>query len=1090
MRKGFALLTILLFAAGSALAASPSPSLHKQAPRLGEMIDDIAAPEFTFARDETVWFGGDDGTGVAFQGGIWDFETPGSNGFQGCISIDETSNPGVYFGRVTAIDFTSHGDPCTPMIGGTTGMIWCGIHQDEADLRDFIAGMGYQNQMCQRAFSPEFAINPGTDAIEFTFDYFNHTEPGFDYTDIYILGYDGTGEVVDEYLVERLDGVIGDDITPGFYENTVIAGSLDPAVESVQLEFRMNADGGWSDEDGLWDDPCGPFAADNLELTVGTGFGAYDFDDGAQGWTFDKCEGAGAWMHIVHDFEYQEWLDDLGLTCGCTLVGDAVGFVSTTCANGPGLVPGLKEQFETGPVPREGYPAPFWNAVVVEWDAFVNFPQSTGAHYRPGWRMYPYTTEVNPVEHWSNRNGQAVWYYTSSPYCALNRVNLSTMDDGPLPVEWDSVKYTYEVYVSCDAFTTPPTVCVDEGCTGGAPVIDNFKIGLTNAADAPPVGLIDGGLFIDGYGQNYPTYVEPSDRCNINISRDLSMTSTEENDWHGDSSVVTGPLVTSEAGRWLCELCFQIPRLGARQSMIPEYHTWKGRLADDPEDGFVCVLMDSLETNNGTQIWKHKFGTYFHDDAVGYQGPGDYNEANEILPDGVFTPGTRIEYYYRSYWYNGGAPPDEYYVLQSATGPLEVELLPTMELQPGEEYLVQWPSMLYVDAYNRGSEYYMLPTLEQLGIDFDKFDFLDNSSNYNASFKRDLGGTTYNPGGYGNNGLTTEQLLAYRLILWSNGNFGIGSCEEEDFGMFQAWLETTDCGLADIRRGIIFDGDAIAETMADPVQGKAIEFCHNTLGTTFVAQNYRDHNEDPAYCVYVEPMDPVAEFAPVGDGLSLYGNGCPQEYNFNVLGLQAGAGGVGNLRFWSFELTGNDEYVNYAQVVKTVEQTGVANWRSAVNGFSFHHLAEPQCQGEPCSNDSTCIVAGTSNLYGPMLEWFAEGATPFSKWLYPCFSTSVGEDPVVPMGVNRLYQSRPNPFNTRATIRFAMASQGDVSLSVYDVSGRLVRTLWDGEAQAGENSIVWDGTDNNGNRVGGGIFWMQMSTHDGYTSGKKMVVLR
>jgi len=1093
MRRGFALLAILLFAAGSALAVSPGPSLHKQALSPADAFEELGTPQFTPLRQDTAWFGGDNGSGVAYVGGIWDFEDPGSNGFQGCTSIDLTVNPGVYFYRVTAADFTSHGDPCTPMILGTPGQIWCGIHQDEADLRDFIAGMGYQNMMCQRAFSPMYTgFNPTSQAIDLSFTYFNHTEPGFDYSYVYILCYDAADELIEEYTVATFDGVQGDYQIPATYNEgvEVPAGTLPTETVKVQVEFRMTADGGWSDEDGQWDTPCGPFAADDVVVTVGSSTNTYNFNDGAQGWTFDKCEGAGAWMHIVHDYEYQEWLDDLGLTCGCTLVGDAVGFVATMCANGPGVVPGLKEQFETGTVPRAGYPAPFWNAVTVEFDAFTNLPQSTGAHYRPGWRMFPYTTEVNPVNHWSARRGQEVWYYTSTPGCGLNRFNLSTMADAPLPVEWDSVKYTYEVYCSCDAFSTPTSVCVDEGCTGGAPVIDNLKIGLTNAADAPPITLINGGLFIDGFGQNYPTYLEPSDRCNANISYDLSMTSTTKNDWHGDSTVVTGPTVGSEDGRFLCEMCVKVARLGARQHMIPEYQAWRARLAGDPEADFVCVLMDSFEANNHTQVYKHRFYSYFHEDAVGYNGPPDYAPENEILPDQIWVPGTRIEYYWRSYWYNGGAPPSEYYVLGSPPS-REMEFLPSMELKPNELYEVQWPSMLYVDAYNRGNtEHYMVPALNQLGIPFDKFDFTDNSSNYNAPMKRSLGGTGFNPGGYGNNGCTTEQLLGYRLIIWCNGLFGFGSCEIPDFEMFESWLETTDCGLANVRRGIIFDGDEICSVMSDDVQGLAINFCHNTLGARLVAQSYRDYNEDPAYCVYIQPVS-GALFSIGGLGDAVYGNGCPQEYDYNVIGVQPGVqNAVGNLNFWSYQLTGSQEFVDFAQVIRSRQETGVANWRSAVNGFSFNHIAERTCGGEPCSNDSACIVAGTSNLYGPMLTWFADGGAPFAKWTYPCTNTAV-DPPVTNVGmVNHLYQSRPNPFNTRATIRFSMASEGEVTLSVFDVSGRMVKTLLDGQAQAGENSVVWDGTDSNGNRVGGGVFWMQMTTHDGYTSGKKMLVLR
>jgi len=1092
MRTSWVALFTLLCLGAVIQAAADVQVRHYQAVAADARDDGQIRPGFTDARQDTVWFGGDAGNGQAYLGGVWDFETPGSNGFQGCISSDETANPAVYFGRVTAADFQSHGDPCVPMIRGTSGMLWCGIHQDEADRRDFLTGMGYQNDMCQRAFSPERAIDPATQAIDIAFDYFNHTEGGFDYTHVYVLCYDNLDDLIDEYMVASLDGAIGDAEYPAFFDEgvEVPAGALDPQTTHIQIEFRMDADGNASDEDGIWDSPCGPFAADNVSISVGGANESYNFDTGPQNWTFDRCAGIGAYLHVVHDYEYEEWLADLGLTCTCSLAGSAIAFVGTTCQNGPGLVPGLYEQFETGKVVRAGYPAPFWNDVVVRLNAFYNLPTSTGAAYRPGFRYYPYTTEVNPTPHWSPRLGQTLWQGTSSPYCTSSRINLTQMADDPLPVEWDSLKFVYEVTASCDGFGFPPSVCIEEGCTVGSPVIDHLRVGITNTADAPPITWVDGGLFHDAFGQNYPVYLEPSDRCNANISYDLSREDSQKNDWHGDSSVVSGPSVTSSETRWLCELCFRLSHVGARQQMIHDYHAWKTRLVGDPEGDFVCVLMDSLETNNHTLIWKNRFATYFHEDDPGFRGSQDYDAQNEILPDQVFVPGTRIEYYWRSFWFNDGAPPQEYYLLGAS--PLrEFACLPSMELRPSEAYAVQWPSVLYIDAFNGNAEPFMLPALAQLGLAFDKFDYLDTSTNFNCSMKRDLGGSGYNPGGYGNNGCTTEQLLGYRLIILNTGSLGVTTMEPEDFAMFDQWLATTDCGLADARRGFIFDGDQICAIMADEVHGYAIGFAHNILGVALRGGAYREFNSDPAFCVYLSPTA-GAQFSPATPGVGLFGNGCPNEFDYNVLGLQPGVTNVtGNFDFWSYEQTGAQPFVEFAQVVRRNQEAGVANWRTVVNGFSFHHLTERGCQGEPCNTDSACRVAGTTDLYGPMIEWMGDGAAPFSKWTYPCTSMEVepGESHL-DGPVNYLHQSRPNPFHTRATIRFSLASAGQVDLSIIDVSGRMVKTLLSGSVPAGENAVVWDGTDNQGRRVAGGVFWMQLTTHDGFSSGRKMLVLR
>ena len=95
----------------------------------------------------------------------------------------------------------------------------------------------------------------------------------------------------------------------------------------------------------------------------------------------------------------------------------------------------------------------------------------------------------------------------------------------------------------------------------------------------------------------------------------------------------------------------------------------------------------------------------------------------------------------------------------------------------------------------------------------------------------------------------------------------------------------------------------------------------------------------------------------------------------------------------------------------------------------------------------------------------------------------------VPVEANRLYQNQPNPFNPQTTIRFSLARKGRVEVIVYDVGGRMVRTLIDGEREAGLHSVVWDGKNDRGHPVGTGIYWSQMKT-ESFLSNKKMVILK
>jgi C1A family cysteine protease len=80
----------------------------------------------------------------------------------------------------------------------------------------------------------------------------------------------------------------------------------------------------------------------------------------------------------------------------------------------------------------------------------------------------------------------------------------------------------------------------------------------------------------------------------------------------------------------------------------------------------------------------------------------------------------------------------------------------------------------------------------------------------------------------------------------------------------------------------------------------------------------------------------------------------------------------------------------------------------------------------------------------------------------------VGDSPASP----RLLSVRvvPNPFNPLTTIRFDLPAAGKVRLAVYDVAGRLVRVLVEGEVSAGSHEAVWDGRDGSGRSASSGSY--------------------
>ncbi|TES92735.1 MAG: T9SS type A sorting domain-containing protein [Candidatus Cloacimonadota bacterium] len=69
-----------------------------------------------------------------------------------------------------------------------------------------------------------------------------------------------------------------------------------------------------------------------------------------------------------------------------------------------------------------------------------------------------------------------------------------------------------------------------------------------------------------------------------------------------------------------------------------------------------------------------------------------------------------------------------------------------------------------------------------------------------------------------------------------------------------------------------------------------------------------------------------------------------------------------------------------------------------------------------------------------------------------------------------LYQNYPNPAHNKTMIRFTVPSNTFISLDIYDISGRLVKTLAKGVPGAGSYFVVWDGKDLNGKATPGGVY--------------------
>jgi len=100
-----------------------------------------------------------------------------------------------------------------------------------------------------------------------------------------------------------------------------------------------------------------------------------------------------------------------------------------------------------------------------------------------------------------------------------------------------------------------------------------------------------------------------------------------------------------------------------------------------------------------------------------------------------------------------------------------------------------------------------------------------------------------------------------------------------------------------------------------------------------------------------------------------------------------------------------------------------------------------------------------------------------------------GPYPVVCRAPFALDQNVPNPFNPTTTIRFTIATDTYATLAVYDIAGRRVKTLVDGNVKADFYHVVWDGRNESGHRVASGIYFYRLQAGP-FVRSHKMIVLR
>jgi len=453
------------------------------------------------AEPDTLWFGGlDPVTGLAVEGGIWDFEDGTT---QGWTSVDHTDQP-VFFTHVTADSHSAHGDPvdCVIRLGGSVGSMWLGAHEDYARDHCWPGGQGYSNEWRQK-LAKSFVYG-GSGSIVVEYDYFVDSETEFDFTYVYILGPEPYHDDILNTSAHPND--IGYGYSGAVEEGTAIGSPDNPAHDEISthptwldsvgmpftLEFHFASDYHFSDGLDGWswflNSVHGPFGVDNISVS---GTGIDDFSD------FEPTGVSGG--------EYDGWLPDIPPPVGqllgvypldaldpptdedCVLDG-CVMIAADTSDNGDWNPHRPYRQHEcllSNPIAvdrLDDLPIP-----LIQWHTWDGMDRHLCFGYRIAMHYFPWTCPDEGWVGWTEMPAGDLGFILKDPGCYSYTIDNSQF----LPIDEvapDSIKLVIELML---------VPGMDGGfCVSGqfdtSPYFDNIRVGFTalvvDVADDDPAG--------------------------------------------------------------------------------------------------------------------------------------------------------------------------------------------------------------------------------------------------------------------------------------------------------------------------------------------------------------------------------------------------------------------------------------------------------------------------------------------------------------------------------------------------------------------------------------------------------------------------
>ncbi|MCK4512038.1 hypothetical protein KAW64_09875, partial [bacterium] len=452
----------------------------------------------------------------------------------------------------------------------------------------------------------------------------------------------------------------------------------------------------------------------------------------------------------------------------------------------------------------------------------------------------------------------------------------------------------------------------------------------------------------------------------------------------------------------------------------------------DDED----IVSVTLVADNGVTQTSY---TCRRDDPLG-------NDWTVPPPDVEMIPGAEIYYYYEALDGGGitstfpsGAPDVQY----------EFSILPI-------HGSVDAPCVLLVDKHGRRvpgehrdystmSEDYFREALDILGFDYDVYDVEVPSGSTDQSDGPDSEGYKY-----------------YDTQIWFASDFSAYTVKPIDQQNLIAWLSQSEEGE---ERNLLFTGNDIASELGGA----------DSLGflATWLATEYLDGTVGDATVDSVPGLRDFAggfDFMTYDDRECVLRGGCPELCDFDVIQPYPG-------------VDGTELIAEYVKADMSTRPAGVAHsdstgYQTVILGFGMEFMSDALLPtGHYASGASDRV-----DLMANIMEYFQKAPTG------PGTGTEGNG-----VFVTKLSHARPNPFNPATTIAYSLAGRSRVTVRVYDVAGRVVTTLVDGQVEAGPHVTVWDGTTDSGERAASGVYFAKMEVAGragAFRATRKLILLK